>query len=108
LFSEMLRLSTTPEDFGAFSSADDKIDVRSLAQQVRTPTLVLQVRGDQLSPIHYSKELATLIPGARLVFIEGKDHIPVPGDGEMEQISQAVSPFIEEEFPKETSSATQR
>jgi hypothetical protein len=26
----------------------------------------------------------------------------------MEQISQAVSPFIEEEFPKETSSATQR
>jgi len=108
MFSEMLRVSATPEDFAAFSRADEEIDVRSLTQQVRTPTLVLQIRGDVLNPIHFGKELATLLPGARLVLIEGKDHIPIPGDGEMEQISQAVVPFIEEDLSKKTSPVDRR
>jgi hypothetical protein len=35
-------------------------------------------------PLESGRELAGLVPGARMVVIEGRDHIPVPGDGELE------------------------
>jgi hypothetical protein len=31
-----------------------------------------------------------------MVVIEGRDHIPVPGDGEVEQIVPAVASFLDE------------
>ncbi len=34
--------------------------------------------------------------GARIVVIEDRDHIPVPGDGEQEQLVRAVFPFLDE------------
>jgi hypothetical protein len=31
------------------------------------------------------------------LIIEGKDHIPIPGDGEAEQIARQVQPFLDED-----------
>ena len=56
--------SSTPEDLRAFEVADDKIDVRSIAPQVRVPTIVMHVRGDLFMPLEFGNELAALIPGA--------------------------------------------
>ena len=56
--------SSTPEDLEAFEIADDKIDVRSIARQVRVPTIVMHARGDQFMPLEFGSELAALIPGA--------------------------------------------
>ena len=53
----------------------DVIDVRSEAVKVRAPTLVLHARGDGMIPFEIGRELATLIPGARFVSLESRNHV---------------------------------
>jgi pimeloyl-ACP methyl ester carboxylesterase len=98
VFNEMQRVSSTPEDAAAFASAMLDIDVRALAPKLRAPTLIVQVRDDQIAPFENGRELASLIPGARLVVLKGRDHIFVDGDGEQEQFVRAVTPFLTEEL----------
>jgi pimeloyl-ACP methyl ester carboxylesterase len=106
LFNEMMRVAATPEDAAAFMTATLHIDVRNFARQIRTPTLVVQIRGDQIVPLESGRELAGLIPGARMVVIEGRDHIPVAGDGELEQLVPAVASFLDEDLERQKLKAT--
>ena len=105
VFAELVFKSSTPEDLEAFEIADDKIDIRSIARQIRTPTIVLHVRGDRMMQLEFGSELAALIPGARLVIIEGRDRALVPGDGEMEQYQRALVPFFDADLPKQAGAA---
>jgi class 3 adenylate cyclase len=64
-------------------------DLRDIAQSVGVPTLVLH-RRDEAVPVEMGREVATAIPGARLVELEGADHLPYIGDfkaviGEVEE-----------------------
>jgi class 3 adenylate cyclase/pimeloyl-ACP methyl ester carboxylesterase len=106
-FAELAFNSSTSEDHEAFETADDKIDVRSIARNVRAPTVVMHVRGDQITPLEFGSELAALIPGARFVIIEGRDKMPVPGDGEMVQIARAIVPFVDADLPQDAGAASQ-
>jgi DNA-binding NarL/FixJ family response regulator len=51
------------------------VDVTGIAEQVRVPTLVLHARHDQAAPFAEGRLLATLIPGARFVPLESRNHI---------------------------------
>lgn len=51
------------------------IDVSADAPHVRAPTLVFHVAGDAMVPIEQGRRLASLIPGARFVELEGRNHI---------------------------------
>ena len=51
------------------------IDVRDVLSSVHVPTLVLH-RKDEAIPVEFARELATGIPGARLVELDGVDHMP--------------------------------
>ena len=104
-FNEEMRISGTPEDVDAFLSATGNVDVSALARQIKAPTLIIQIRGDQVVPFVAATDLASLIPGARLVPIEGIDHISVSGDGEDEQIDQAVRPFLDQDLEPTTARA---
>ena len=97
-FNEMMQIAETPEDASAFMEAGNHIDVSALAPQIKAPTLIIQVRGDQVVPFIAATDLASLIPGARLVPIEGIDHIAVRGDGEDEQIDRAVRTFLDQDL----------
>lgn len=55
-------------------------DVRDLLPQIKVPTLVMHVRDDRRVPIASGRELAAGIPGARLVTLPGKNHIPLQQD----------------------------
>jgi len=105
-FSEVMRESATPEDFKAFGASELLVDVKAFAMQVHVPTLVVQVRGDQINHLANSKKEADLIPGARFVVIEGADHIPMPGTLESEQIAQVVVPFLDQDLPNEAAAST--
>jgi len=91
--------SVTPEVFPAFFASQKSVDVKTFAAQVRVPTLIIQVRDDQMNPLASGKKVADLIPGARFVVIDGTDHIPMPGTRESEQIAQIVVPFLDEDLP---------
>jgi class 3 adenylate cyclase/AcrR family transcriptional regulator len=49
---------------------------------VRVPTLVLHRRDDGLVPVSHGRHVASQIPDARFVELEGVDHLPFVGDAE--------------------------
>ena len=80
--------------------------MKPLAAQVRAATLIIHVRGDQLNSLASNRKAAELISGARLVIIEGSDHIPMPGTAESEQIAQLVVPFLDEDLPNKAAASS--
>lgn len=73
----------------AWQAGSGQVDVRDILGSVRVPTLVLHRNGEAV-PVEYARELASKIPGARLVEIDGVDHLPWVGDispitGEVEE-----------------------
>jgi DNA-binding NarL/FixJ family response regulator len=56
------------------------MNVKAAAARVRCPTLVLHAKDDELVRFDQGRRLAALIPGARFVPLEGRNHIPFPGE----------------------------
>ncbi|MCF6508224.1 adenylate/guanylate cyclase domain-containing protein [Blastococcus sp. MG754426] len=59
-----------------------QIDLRDVLPAIRVPTLVLHRRGDRMIPVGIGRYLAERIPGARLVELDGADHLFFLGDTE--------------------------
>ena len=57
-------------------------DLVDVFPAVRVPTLVLRRRGDRLTPAGHGRHIASQIPDARFVELEGVDHLPFVGDAE--------------------------
>ena len=55
-------------------------DVRPLLSRVQAPTLVLHRRGDELVPVELGREIASGIPRATFVELEGVDNLVWAGD----------------------------
>ncbi len=73
--SELQRRSASPETACALWNAFNAFDVRAEAPKVTAPTLVFHVRGDAMVPFEAGRRLAAAIPNARLLPLEGKNHI---------------------------------
>ena len=52
-----------------------RVDERPGLARIRCPTLVLAARDDRLCPVGRHEEVAHLVPGARLVVLEGCAHL---------------------------------
>jgi pimeloyl-ACP methyl ester carboxylesterase/DNA-binding CsgD family transcriptional regulator len=74
-FDEMQRISTTGEMAARLRRARGEIDVTDLAPLVTVPTLVLHARDDAVVPFEEGRRVAALIPEARFVPLEGRNHI---------------------------------
>ena len=74
-FSELQRVTTTPEIAVRLRRTSGDIDVTELAQHVRAPTLVLHATGDAVVPFDQGRAVAALIPGARFVPLDGRNHV---------------------------------
>jgi DNA-binding CsgD family transcriptional regulator len=55
-------------------------EVEGLLHRVAAPTLVLHRRDDRAIPYRLGRDLAARIPGARLVSLAGRTHLPYAGD----------------------------
>lgn len=58
------------------------VDVRAALPRVQAPTLVLHRRGDRAAPVAQARLVAESVPGAELVELEGRSHLPAMGDAE--------------------------
>ena len=74
-FDELQRVTTSAENAVKLRRARQEVDVADLAPLVSAPTLVMHARDDALVPFEHGRLLATRIPGARLVTLEGRNHI---------------------------------
>jgi pimeloyl-ACP methyl ester carboxylesterase len=69
-----------------------EIDTRAVLPAISAPTLVLHRVDDRLAPIGLGRYLAENIPGARLVELEGGDHIfAVYPDQILDEVEQFVT-----------------
>jgi pimeloyl-ACP methyl ester carboxylesterase len=58
-----------------------ELDIRDVLPAVSVPTLVLH-RTEEIFPVEAARELASRIPGARIVELPGIDHAPWTGDAD--------------------------
>jgi pimeloyl-ACP methyl ester carboxylesterase len=57
-------------------------DLVDVFPAVRVPTLVLHRRDDGLVPVDHGRHIASQVPNARFVELDGADHLPFVGDAE--------------------------
>jgi pimeloyl-ACP methyl ester carboxylesterase/tRNA A-37 threonylcarbamoyl transferase component Bud32 len=93
-FNELQRVSAKPENAARMCAAFYTLDVRALAPQVRAPTLVLHGTGDMRIPFAEGRLLATLIPGARFVPIESRNHLILESEPGWPRFLQEVRRFL--------------
>ena len=72
---ELQTQTTSAENAVRFQSAFFQIDVTDCAPRVRAPTLVLHARDDAVIPFEEGRVLSSLIPDARLVPLDGRNHV---------------------------------
>jgi pimeloyl-ACP methyl ester carboxylesterase/DNA-binding CsgD family transcriptional regulator len=74
------RASASPAMIRALVESLTVTDVRSRLPSVSVPTLVAHRRSEEFVPLSEARLLAAGINGARLVELEGSDHLPWVGD----------------------------
>jgi pimeloyl-ACP methyl ester carboxylesterase/DNA-binding winged helix-turn-helix (wHTH) protein len=72
--------SATSRGAAALIRLTNAMDARSALAVVSAPSLVLHRTGDTIVPVERGRELASAIPGARLVEFPGRDHLAFLGD----------------------------
>jgi pimeloyl-ACP methyl ester carboxylesterase/DNA-binding CsgD family transcriptional regulator len=79
-FDELQRVSATPEGAERLRAAWMHIDVGDLLERIEAPTLVAHVRGDAVVPFEEGRRLAAGIRDARLLPLQGRNHLMLAGE----------------------------
>jgi pimeloyl-ACP methyl ester carboxylesterase/DNA-binding CsgD family transcriptional regulator len=92
---ELQRLTSSAAMAGRIRHVRGGIDVRAEAARVATPTLVMHARHDQMVPFEEGRLLASLIPGAEFVPVDGRNHLPLPEQPAWRQVLDRTVAFLE-------------
>lgn len=93
-FNELCRKTTSPENAARLLESRCAIDVTALLGEVRTPTLVLHSRDDDVIPISEAHILAAGIPGAQFIELESKNHVLLENEPAWERFCDEVLEFM--------------
>jgi DNA-binding NarL/FixJ family response regulator len=94
-FNDLQRESTSPENAARMMEAFGNLDVREIAPTLSVPTLVLHARGDMRVPFEEGRRLAGLIPDARFVTLESRNHLPLEGESSFTQFVSETEAFLD-------------
>lgn len=89
-WARRLRASASPAAAMMLLRMNAEIDIRNVLSSIRVPTLILHSVHDRVAELGATRYMADRIPGAKLVEMDGADHIPW-GDN-----SDAIASEIEE------------
>ena len=93
-FNDQLRATTSPENAPLLEGAFHNLDVTELARTVTVPTLVLHATGDRGVPFEEGRFLAGLIPNARFVALNSRNHVLLQRDIAFAQFLDEVERFL--------------
>jgi pimeloyl-ACP methyl ester carboxylesterase/DNA-binding CsgD family transcriptional regulator len=93
-FTDLLRLATSSANAVGLMRVFYGLDLREIAPRVRCPTLVLHAREDAVSPFEEGRSLAGLIPGARFVPLESRNHLTLESEPAWRQLVDEVNGFL--------------
>lgn len=74
-FNDLCRKTTNAEIAARLLESRAYVEITELLEQVKTPTLILHSRDDDVVPISEGRILATGIPGARFVELDSSNHV---------------------------------
>jgi pimeloyl-ACP methyl ester carboxylesterase/DNA-binding CsgD family transcriptional regulator len=103
-YTRMQRAAASAEAASIFLELDLGADLRDILPRVVVPALVLHRRGDRTVPIGRGRELASLLPNARFVPLNGDSHLPWRDD--QRELLRALAGFLHGETAPERSGAS--
>ncbi|HET9451399.1 MAG TPA: alpha/beta fold hydrolase [Aggregicoccus sp.] len=92
-FNELCRKTACAESAVKLLEARSEVDVSGLLAQVRTPTLVLHARDDEVIPLREGRTLAAEIPGAQFVELDSRNHVLLEHEPAWERFKHEVLRF---------------
>jgi pimeloyl-ACP methyl ester carboxylesterase/DNA-binding CsgD family transcriptional regulator len=92
-FNELCRKTTTADIASELMRMRAKIDVVSLLEQVRVPTLVIHGRDDNIVPLAEGKILASGIRDAQFVELDSRNHVLLADEPAWARFQEVVLDF---------------
>ena len=86
------RMSASPAAAATLARMNSEIDVRHVLPAIRVPTLILHSVNDQTINVGAGRYLAERIPGAKLVELQGADHVPWLSDADV--VVEEIEEFL--------------
>jgi len=93
-FNDLVRRTTSPANAVALMQALFRMDVREIVPKVRCPTLVLHSRRDSIIRFEQGRLVAGLIPGARFVPLDSRNHVLLDTEPAWQQFVEALDDFL--------------
>jgi class 3 adenylate cyclase len=90
-WAKLLRTGTSPAGVEALLRLYTEIDARHVLPTIAAPTLVLHRKRDRMVPFAAGRTIAEAIPGAKLVALDGDDHLAIANP---DQIMDEVEEFL--------------
>lgn len=93
-FNELQRVSTSPETAVRLFRATSVLDVVDVARRVAVPTLVLHASNDAQVPFDQGRMFAALVPGARFVSLDSRNHVLLEHEPAWARFLEEVRAFL--------------
>ena len=93
-FNDLCRKTTSAELAARLLESRAMMDVVSLLEKVRTPTLVLHSRDDDVVPITEGHIVAAGIPDAQFIELDSKNHVLLENEPAWERFCEEVLQFV--------------
>ena len=94
-FDDLQRMSTSPGNAVASRVARQEVVLDDEIPAIRAPTIVLQATGDLSTTFDNAVLVSSLIPGARLVPLQSRNHILLADEPAWRVFMTEVSAFLE-------------
>jgi pimeloyl-ACP methyl ester carboxylesterase/DNA-binding CsgD family transcriptional regulator len=93
-YNDLLRLTTSPGNAVALMRSFHRADIREIVPKIRCPALVLHSRRESIIPFDEGRTVAALIPGARFVPLESRNHVLLNTEPAWQQFVAALDDFL--------------
>ena len=93
-FTDLQRVSTSPENAVRMIESFDAMDVSDLLPLIKCPTLVIHSHGDSRVPFAEGRMVASAIPGAQFVTLDSRNHILLAHQPAWRQFLTEIDHFV--------------
>jgi pimeloyl-ACP methyl ester carboxylesterase len=93
-FNDLQREASSPENAAKLRITIDEMDITDLLPQVTQPTLVMHRKGDARQPFEEGRRMASLIPNAQFIALEGRNHAILDHEPEWAEFMGYVRDFL--------------
>lgn len=93
-YKDLLHRTTSQTNTVSLMRTFHRLDVREIVPKVRCPTLVLHSRENAIIPFEEGRRVAGLIPGARFVSLESRNHVLLDTEPAWPQFVEALDEFL--------------